>query len=88
MSGGRLVLGLLLLTLAWRAVLTQDLDQWTTSGKIRLVGTKPVNGPMSEITSFRQYVVFAHWMLCCPLHKSGLDVYNGFRAPATFPMQL
>ena len=23
-----------------------------------------------------QYVVFAHWMLCCPLHRSGLDVYN------------
>ena len=24
-----------------------------------------------------QYVVFAHWMLCCPLHRSGLYVHNG-----------
>ena len=23
-----------------------------------------------------QYVVIAHWMLCCPVEWSGLDVYN------------
>ena len=27
--------------------------------------------------SENQYVVFAHWMMWCPLHRSGLDVYNG-----------
>ena len=29
-------------------------------------------------TRISQYIVFAHWMLCCAvLHRSGLDVYNG-----------
>ena len=33
-----------------------------------------------KMYSMLQYVVFAHWMLCplhSPLHRSGLDVYNG-----------
>ena len=28
-----------------------------------------------RICEYCQYVVFAHWMLCCP-HRSGLEVYN------------
>ena len=27
---------------------------------------------------YAQYVVFAHWMLCCQLHRSGLNVYNAY----------
>ena len=38
-------------------------------------------GTRRQLATWDQYVVFAHWMLCC--HRSGLDVYNAWDCRCT-----
>ena len=54
MSGGSLVLRLLLLTIAWKAVVTQEVHQWSPSGKIRY-NMKDFGGKSQDIKLISKY---------------------------------